>query len=95
MAKKHSQNRFPDLESISDEEISLAILYLDPDIKVERPNTTFVVALLAVAILLVAIILWLHLGGLRFSLGTPLNSLLNLRSLQSACNSSLENCVGH
>src|SRR5215469_15298728 len=86
MSNKHWQNRFPDLESISDEEISLAILYLDPDVKPETPNVTFLVALLGVAILLVAVVLWVHLGGVRFSLARPANSLWNLRALQSACN---------
>lgn len=94
MSKKHWQTRFPDIESISDEEISIAISYLDPDVIPKKPDVTVYIALLGVAIILCAIVLWFHLRGLRFSLSTLLNSLQNLRSLQSVCNSSFENCVG-
>ena len=94
MSKKHWQNRFPDVESISDEEISLVIRYLDPDVKPKKPDVTVFIAVLGAAILLCTIVLWFHLGGLRFSPSALLNSLQNLRSLQPVCNYSLENCVG-
>lgn len=62
MAKEYSQNRSADLESISDEEISLTIGYLDPEPRRIAPDVLAVLAVLITVLFLCAssIVLWLR-----------------------------------
>ena len=62
MAKEYSQNGSTNAESISDEEISLAIRYLDPEPRRIAPDALAVLAVLITVLFLcaISIALWLR-----------------------------------
>jgi len=64
MAKEYSENRSTNAESISDEEISLAILYLDPEPKGNAFDISAFIAVFIIVLFLCAILIALRLRGL-------------------------------
>jgi hypothetical protein len=64
MSKEYSQERRTKLESLSDEEIKLALQYLEPELKRDACGILAFVVVLAIFLFLCAILVSLRFGGL-------------------------------